>query len=128
MENIDGKEVRCGVCNGTDVSVDVSHHHTWQYGTGEDAVELHATIPVWQCNNPNCVYQEGRFRHVNIELSDLPERILHQGGPEKRGFAWLDWEASDIITEVEKPFYRRKLIKNGERWEDWDLEMGRLIR
>jgi hypothetical protein len=42
-----------------------------------------------------------------------------------RGFAWLDWEASDIMTEVVKPIYRRQLMERGQRWEDWDLEMGR---
>ena len=106
MENVDGREVHCGVCDSTDVSVDLTHHHTWQYGTDEDAVELHATIPVWQCNNPDCVYQE-------------------KGGPEERGFSWLDWEAEDIMTAVVMPIYRRELMKRGQRWEDWDLEMGR---
>jgi len=106
MKNAYGDEVHCGVCDSTDVSVDLTHHHTWQYGTGEDAIELHATIPVWHCNNPDCVYQE-------------------EGGPEERGFSWLDWEASDIMTEVVKPIYRRELMKLGHRWEDWDLEMGR---
>ena len=107
MKNVDGQEAHCGVCDSTDVSVDVTYHHTWQWGTGEDEVELHATIPVWQCNNPDCVYKE-------------------EGEPEERGFAWLNWEAEDIMTAVAMPLQRRQLMKRGQRWEDWDLEMGKL--